>query len=117
MQAIVMHQNGEMSVISNAAAVQASAYPLTLAEAARLASRPPVFVLRPVLAAVSTQFTGAGGGTVLNVTLDPGSGAFDVDNPAANQVSLIAASTTHCQICCNQGLLHLCRDFGMSVHP
>lgn len=94
-----MNKNGELSVINNQAAVDASAFRLTPAEAAARASSAPTFVLRPVLSNLSTQWTGVGGGTVLNVTLDPGSAAFDVDNPSVNQVKVCLKECTihaHC---------------------
>lgn len=102
-----MHKNGELSVTNNQAAVDASTFPLTLAEAASMASRPPVFMLRPVLGSISTQWTGLGGGTVLNVTLDPGSAAFDISNPSANQVSQHSDTCPFCrQPCCPFSTLH-----------
>eukprot|EP00879_Flechtneria_rotunda_P031560 GHRR01034486.1.p1 GENE.GHRR01034486.1~~GHRR01034486.1.p1 ORF type:complete len:649 (+),score=169.85 GHRR01034486.1:621-2567(+) len=81
-----MHQNGELSVTNNVAEVASSLVPLTVAQAAAVRAMPPHFQVRPVIGALSTQWTGVGGGTVLNITLDPGSAAFDVNNPDANQV-------------------------------
>lgn len=82
-----MHSNGELSITNNPEAAASSSIPLTVAEAAAAATAPPTFTLRPVLSALSTHWTGAGGGTMLTVTLDDGSAAFDVANPDANQVS------------------------------
>jgi hypothetical protein len=88
LQAIVVHENGELSITNNPETAAAANVPLTVAEAAARATSPPVFVLRPVLAALSSHWASPGGGLVLNVTLEDGSAGFDVENPTANEVKL-----------------------------
>jgi hypothetical protein len=85
-QAIVAHENGELSITNNQAAVDTSSIPLTVAEAAARATSPPVFVVRPVLAGLSANWASPGGGMMLNVTLEDGSATFDVTSPSANEV-------------------------------
>eukprot|EP00775_Hariotina_reticulata_P014473 gene14473-14591_t len=63
-QVILVHSNGEMSVTNNPDVLTASGgsavanVPRTVAQAAAAATRPPTFILRPVVSAVSAQASG-----------------------------------------------------------
>eukprot|EP00775_Hariotina_reticulata_P014471 gene14471-14588_t len=91
-QVILVHSNGEMSVTNNPDVLTASGgsavanVPRTVAQAAAAATRPPTFILRPVVSAVSAQASGVGGGSSVTVTLAQGGCTFDVQHPEVNRV-------------------------------